>query len=557
MDATFADVVAAMATPACHGRTTGAVQVIHTHASVVFLVGDRALKIKKPVDFGFLDYSTVGRREQMCRAEVELNRRLARDVYLGVAPITLANGHIVVDGPGEILEWAVVMRRLPEAATWSSMLARGELDRAHVHAVGRVLGAFHRDAARSAEIAAWGAHDHLVRLCRDNLDALHASLGDAFDPHVLERLRVATERELTTHRALVQSRMRAGIPCELHGDLRLEHVYDLRGQGAPDDVRVVDCVEFSELLRHGDPASDVAFLAMDLRMHGAWSLADTLVDAWVDVTHDEDARVLFPLFASYRSAVRAKVRALQARDAMAPAAQRAEALALARGHVLLALGELAPPDERPCLVLVAGLPGTGKSRLAADLELGANLQWIRADVVRKALAGIDPHASGRAGIEGGLYTPEWNDRTYGECLARAERILAAGGRALVDASFKEERRRRDFVALARRMGVPVRILCCRAPAELVRARLLARGSDPSDADWAIYEHARRTWDPFVGPTLDVTRTIDTAGSAADSRDAALEDLRVCGLMGPPPPPDMTTVPWTDPIARAVASSAAR
>jgi aminoglycoside phosphotransferase family enzyme len=100
MDATFADVVAAMATPACHGRTTGAVQVIHTHASVVFLVGDRALKIKKPVDFGFLDYSTVGRREQMCRAEVELNRRLARDVYLGVAPITVANGHIVVDGPG-------------------------------------------------------------------------------------------------------------------------------------------------------------------------------------------------------------------------------------------------------------------------------------------------------------------------------------------------------------------------------------------------------------------------------------------------------------------------
>lgn len=529
MDATFADVVAAMATPECHGLTSGAVQVIHTHASVVFLAGDRALKIKKPVDFGFLDYSTVGRREQMCRAEVALNRRLAPDVYLGVAPITIANGHIRVDGPGEILEWAVVMRRLPEAATWSSMLARRELERTHVRAVGRVLGAFHRDAPRSAEVATWGAHEHLARLCRDNLDALDDSLGDAFDPGVLARLRSATERELATHRGLVLRRMRACIPCGLHGDLRLEHVYDLAGNGDPTDVRIVDCVEFSELLRHGDPASDVAFLAMDLRMHGAWHLADELVDAWVESTQDHDARTLLPLFASYRSAVRAKVRALQARDAMAPVALREQALALARGHVLLALGELAPPAERPALVLVAGLPGTGKSHLAAELERAANLQWIRADVVRKELAGLDPFASGRTAIEGGLYTPEWNDRTYGECLVRAERILARGGRALVDASFKEERRRREFVALARRMGVPVRILVCRAPAEVVRARLLERGRDPSDADWTIFEHARRTWDPLVGPTLEVAATIDTSGSIADSRDAALEELRACGL----------------------------
>jgi aminoglycoside phosphotransferase family enzyme/predicted kinase len=529
MDTSFADVVAAMSAPECHGSETAPV-VIHTHASVVFLVGDCAYKLKKPVDFGFLDYSTLGRREQMCRAEVELNRRLAPDVYLGVVPVARASGHIVVDGPGEIVEWAVKMRRLPDDASWSAMLERGVLSAAHVRSVGRVLGAFHRDARRDQAIAAWGAFEHVARLCRDNLDALAAF--DGLDPGVVDRLLIATERELTMRRPLVQTRMRAGVPCELHGDLRLEHVYDLGGRGAPADIRVVDCIEFSELLRHGDPASDIAFLAMDLRMHGAWRLADVLVDAWVEVTGDEEARELLPLFASYRSAVRAKVRALQARDPMERAEHRDELQTLARGHVLLALGELAAPQLRPCLVLVAGLPGTGKSRLSEDLARVANMHWIRADSVRKELAHVATNAPARAGIEDGLYTHEWNDRTYHECLLRAADVLAAGGRAVVDASFKEEHRRRDFIALARRLGVRVLILCCEAPADVVRERLAARTGDPSDADWTVYEHAVRTWDAWSEPTREHVAVVDTSRAPSDAVDVALARMRALGLAEP-------------------------
>jgi predicted kinase len=250
--------------------------------------------------------------------------------------------------------------------------------------------------------------------------------------------------------------------------------------------------------------------------------------------------------------VRAKVRALQARDVAPP--EREQLRMLARGHLLLALGELAAPEERPGLVLVAGLPGTGKSRLAADLQATAGLQWIRADAVRKELAGLDEHESGRAAIEGGIYTPDWNDRTYGECMARAERILLRGGRAIVDASFKEERRRRDFIALARKLGVPVRILSCRASDEAVRERLAARVGDPSDADWSIYEHARRTWDPFAKPTAAVAAWIDTTGPHEETLETALEELRRCNLLGPPPPPRVTTLPWIDPVERAIASS---
>jgi predicted kinase len=419
--------------------------------------------------------------------------------------------------------------------------------------VGQVLARFHRDARRGPEIAAWGAHEHLARQCRDNFTAL-ATLADGLDPAVLDRLSAATERELTTQRGSIQRRVRAGIPCEIHGDLRLEHVYDLGGRGRPEDIRVVDCIEFSELLRHGDPASDLAFLAMDLRMHGAWALADELVDAWIEGTGDDDARSLLPLMSSYRSAVRAKVRALQARDSAQPALVRDEQRTLARGHVLLALGELAPAGQRPCLVLVAGLPGTGKSRLAADLERVAGMRWIRADAVRKELAGGEGSGARAPTIEGGIYTPAWNDRTYGECLALAQRVLAAGGRALVDASFKEEPRRRDFIALARRMGVPLRILCCRAPATVVRQRLEAREDDPSDADWTVYEHALRTWDPFASTSAPVTATLDAGGSGSDTLAAALDDLRAHGLAAPPPPPDVVTVPWTDPVERALAGS---
>ena len=157
-------VIAFLSSPAAHDGE--AVRRVETHSAIVFLAGEHAYKIKKPVDYGFLDYSTLGRREAMCRAEVALNRRLAPDVYLDVVAIARAGGHIVIDGPGEIVEWAVKMRRLPDSASWSAMLDRGELEHEHARAVGQVLGAFHREARRGPEIATWGAFEHLARLCR-------------------------------------------------------------------------------------------------------------------------------------------------------------------------------------------------------------------------------------------------------------------------------------------------------------------------------------------------------------------------------------------------------
>ncbi len=521
------ELLAALRAPSFYGAEAraDAVEQIETHASVVFLAGTRVLKLKKPVDLGFLDYSTLARREAMCRAEVELNRRLASDVYLRAVAITREGDRFVLGGVGPVVEWAVEMLRMPDAASWSAMLAAGTLSREHARVVGERVARFHADAPRGPVAARWSTFEPVAQACRDNFRAFAG--GDA----LVTRIEALTEGELSSRHARIDARAASGLACEIHGDLRAEHVYDLGGRARAEDLRVLDCVEFSDALRHGDPAADIAFLAMDLRMHGAWAQADELLAAWSTARPDPDAAELLPLYSSYRSMVRAKVRALQGDNTTASAEARDHARSLSRGHLVLAYGELAAPSARPALVLVGGLPGTGKSRLAEDLEARAGLSWIRADAVRKELAGLAHGDSGRAEIEAGLYTHAWNDRTYGECLARAEQALGAGGRVVVDASFKDEHRREVFLDLARRMGARVRFFCCVAPAEAVRSRLAERTNDPSDADWTIYQHAVRTWDPFGPRTREWVTEIDTDLPHEVAVQHALDRLRADGLLG--------------------------
>jgi hypothetical protein len=504
------------------------VRVVTTHASVVFLAGEHVYKLKKPVDLGFLDYSTLAKRLHMCRAEVDLNRRLAPDVYHGVVPITFRAGRIGVGGTGEALEYAVHMRRLDPAYTLEARLARGLVDADDVRRIAHRIDDFHARARRGPEVSRWARFEVVRRQCLDNLAVLQGFTGLAAHRDVLGRLEALTHGELARRRATIEARAAAGVPREGHGDLRLEHVHVTPGALPPADLRIIDCVEFSDELRCLDPVSDLAFLVMDLRAHGAWELADALVEDSAALV-DPHGRELLPLFVSYRSAVRAKVRAMQATDPHASPAAHAEALQRARGHVLLALGELSRPSERPCVVLVAGLPGTGKSALAHDLP---GFTWVRADAIRKELAGLEPTASGHAALEGGLYTHAWNDRTYQACLDRAQLLLFAGRRVVVDASFKEERRRVAFVEIARKWGVPIRILSCDAPALIVRRRLDARTGDPSDADFRVYEHMRATWEPYAHQTAALVDHVDTSGTRAQALGEALARLRGAGLLDP-------------------------
>jgi aminoglycoside phosphotransferase family enzyme/predicted kinase len=515
--------------PAAYSEPVAGVEVRQTHISVVFLAGGHAYKVKKPVNLGFLDFSTLARRRHFCEEEVRLNRRLAPAVYRGVVPVTQNGGRVRMEGRGEAVEWAVKMKRLPDEATLQKRLLRGEVGPDLVHALARKVAAFHARADSGKRIAAFGRFPVVARNARENFAQSLLQVGVTVSPAVFARLRSLTEEGLTHLRPLVAARARRGVPRDTHGDLRLDHVYVFPDRPPPEDLVVIDCIEFNERFRFADPVADMAFLAMDLAFHGRRDLAWAFADAYFEAAGDEEGRELLPFYTAYRAVVRAKVEGFELTEREIPAEEKEAALARARAHWLLALTELEAPGRRPCLVLVGGVPGSGKSTLAAGLGERAGFTVQRTDVVRKELAGLAPQEPVAAPCRESLYTPERIEHVYAECLRRAEGLLCEGRRVLVDANFKEESRRQAFLAGAARLGVPAVCLLCQAPPETARARIGARRNDASDADWSIYCQAVECWEEPGPATRPVTCPILTAGTAEQTLDLALAALERFGL----------------------------
>jgi aminoglycoside phosphotransferase family enzyme/predicted kinase len=509
--------IQALARPEAYPHPAADVQVCQTHISVVFLAGPFAYKIKKPVQFGFVDFSTLERRRHFCEEEVRLNRRLAGEVYQGVVPVTTAGQEVRMGGTGAVIEWAVKMQRLPEEATLAVHVRRGGAGQEVIEALARRLAAFHVSLPSGADTKGHGSFPAVAQNARDNLSQAAALVGTTISRAVWERLSRRTEAELTRLRPVIEARAARGKPRDTHGDLHLDHVYLFPGRPPPADLVIVDCIEFNERLRFADPVADMAFLVMDLVAHGRPELARAFADTYFGAAGDSEGRALLPFYMAYRAAVRGKVEGLKLSETEVPAAERQAALGRARARWLLALGLLETPDTRPALVLVAGLPGSGKSTLARALAEHAGLEVIRSDVVRKELAGSE---SGTA-----IYTPAWTWRTYAECLRRAEALLFEGQRVLVDANFRREEQRQPFVQAAAAWAVPLVVLICRATSAAARQRLAGRHGDASDADWSVYEQLAAQWQEPGPATRPHCRDIPTTGTPEEALDEAVGTLR--------------------------------
>ena len=367
----------------------------------------------------------------------------------------------------------------------------------------------------------------MIRNALENFEAAEPLVGRTVSRAVLDRLRERTRRAFERLGDLIERRADLGLPCDGHGDLRLDHVYIRPDREPPADLIVVDCIEFNERFRHLDPLADLAFLVMDLRAAGHRREAGLLVDAYQGDRRDPEAEALLEVYVAYRAAVRGKVEGLATAEAELSEAERAEGLDAARGHWLLALATLEGPAERPGLVLVGGLPGTGKSTLARGLAGAAGFAVIRSDVVRKGLAGLGPDESAAAGFGEGIYAPEWTERTYAACLERADALLFEGRRVVVDASFGRAEHRERFRSLAARRGVPFVLLTCEAAEDVVRRRLAGRAGDASDADRAIYRRAAASREP-IG-SAEAHEPIDTSAGPDDALERALAALGRAGL----------------------------
>ncbi len=550
------DLIAGLHRPDAFGYPEGTpVEVVQTHVSVVFLVGQDVYKLKKPLDLDFLDYSTLERRHHFCTLEVSLNRRLAPDVYLGVVEIRRdAAGLLHVGDTGTLVEYAVHMRRLPDDATLGHRLAHGEVDRATLRRIGGKVHGFHRAARRGPEVSAWATFTAVAANARQNFAQL-AGLG-LIGEGLLTRLERWTEEALNRHHRVIEGRARRHVACDTHGDLRVDHLYLFPDQPPPRDLVILDCIEFSEQFRCADPIADLAFLVMDLRRVGRPDAAEALIDGYF-AAYDQclagradpassagsagpagsayeeraEGRALLPFYTAYRATVRGKVDAMKAAEPEVGPEAAAEALRSAHQHLLLALCELQPPGLRPCIVLVAGLPGTGKSTLARALA-AEGFEWVRADAVRKQLAGLAPETPASAPVGEGIYSPAWTERTYQHCLELTRAAVLAGERVVVDANFKTAAQRAPFATLAHELGLPMQLLLCTGDPEVVEERLSRRTGDVSDAGVAVYREASAQWEP-IARDIEVS-AIDTSGAPEAAVSAAFSALARHGL-GPAHP----------------------
>lgn len=517
-----------LARPQAYPFAVDNIEIRQTHISMVFLAGPFAYKVKKPVKLPFLDFSTLEQRKFFCDEEVRINRRLAPDVYLGVVQISQTSQGLCFEGSGPVLDWAVKMSRLPEHATFDVRLEQDTLTSADVMQLAERIAQFHQESPRDASGLRFGKFENIARDIRDNLAAAEQQVGRTLTRAVYDRLRRVTDDVLVTLRETIERRASLGFIRELHGDLHLDHVYLFPDRPQPHDFVIVDGIEFNAAFRWIDVVADMAFCVMDFVMHGRRDFARQFAESYFARTNDEEGRRLLPLYTSYRAAVRAKVESITSNEPEVGREHQAVASQQARAHWLIALGELESSAQRPALLLVSGLPGTGKSTVARALSAAANFQVIRTDVVRKELAGITDEVtqqSTSSGIQQGLYSPEWTERTYAECLRRAEDELCDGGRVIVDATFLQDSFRQQFADLAKRLGVPIVWLVCEVPVDVARQRIESRQGDASDADWTVYQHAEAQWEPPCDSSRRMVRYLDTTGNVDEVTTRAVSLLR--------------------------------
>jgi aminoglycoside phosphotransferase family enzyme/predicted kinase len=484
------------------------VRVLETHISWVLLTGEYAYKIKKPVNLGFLDFSSLELRRHYCEEELRLNRRLAPELYLDLAAIRGTPGAPRIGGDGPVLEYAVRMREFPQASLASRALAGGTFGAAEVDALATRVAQFHAGAPRAQE--SFGTPDAVLSAAIQNFEQMLPLARAAPDDRALRALRHWTEREFEARSGIFAARREQGFVRECHGDLHLGNIVLLEGRPVP-----FDCIEFNDRLRWIDVMSEAAFLAMDLEDRGRRDLAWRFLNRYLEATGDYAGLAVLPFYLVYRALVRAKVHLMRSRQSGLRRPERARLTRAFEDYLRLA-GRLAAP-ERPALILAHGLSGCGKTTLTQPLVEAFGAIRVRSDLERKRAHGVAPLASSGSGVGSGLYTAVINAATYRRLGELAQEALRAGFPAVVDAAFLKRAERDAFRAIAERLDVPFTILDFHAPLEVLRARItgrLARADDASEADLAVLEHQLRAREPLTPAEMAVSCKVDATVPAA-------------------------------------------
>jgi len=511
----------ALSRPSAYGSGCEHVERLETHISCVFLTGGYAYKVKKAVNFGFLDFTSLEARRKYCEEELRLNRRLAPALYLEVVPITGSVDAPVIGGTGPALEYAVKMLEFPQEELASRILTRGEISAADIDALAAKVAAFHAAAGVAAGDGFLGLPKEILRIARQNfaqLDELPIPVGDR---DRIESLRVWTEREFAARRGAFLRRREEGFIRECHGDLHLGNIARIDGE-----LTIFDCIEFNESMRWIDVMSEVAFTVMDLHERGRTDLAARFLNTYVETTGDYAGLSVLRFYLVYRALVRAKIARMRAAQLRAGDAQRALA-AEWRGYLTLASNYA--QSVPGALVITHGFSGCGKTTLSQALLEAIGAVRIRSDVERKRMHRRGLFERGSAGIDQDLYAARVTEQTYTRLADLAREIVRAGFIALVDAAFLKRWQRNLFRDLARELGTPFIIVDFVAKDSTLRervARRAAAGTDASDADLAVLAYQLWTSDALAPEERSNVVTYDAEAPIEAARQpGAWEALR--------------------------------
>lgn len=522
--------IRALMRPGAYDPRPEAVELVETHISWVLLAGDYAYKIKKPVRFAFVDFSTLELRKQFCDEELRLNRRLAPEIYLDVVPIGGTRSDPAI-GREPAIEYAVVMRRFSSDARADRQLAQGTLDAEDFRAFGERLARFHEGLVPAGPDMRHGSPAHVIRNALDNLADLEGTAPEG-DLEALARLRAWTQDQCRRLERTFGERKNGGFVREGHGDLHLENLFYQEGR-----IRAFDALEFDAELRWMDVMNEAAFLAMDLAAHGRPDLQYEFLNRYLETSGDYQGLAVLRFYLVYRALVRAKVALLRERQtdggarripylehALELAAIAAEAAPTARpsaaeaappARPLAAEARGAAPDLRrrkPLLVVTHGLSGSGKTSVTSTLVGPLRCVRVRSDLERKRLHGVAADADTGSGVGEGLYAEDASRLTY-EALARAAAAaVSAGINVIVDASFLGKSERRIFAAIAQDCKARFVVLDCAAPVDVLRERIAARRaahSDASEARGEVLDHQLRQAEPLSAEELARTVHVDT------------------------------------------------
>ena len=472
--------------PIAYPHAPPGVELVQTPISLVFLAGDLVYKVKKPVSRGFLDFSKLSQRKFFCTEEVRLNRRLCPDIYRGVVPVTKRGEKVEIDGDGEIIDYAVEMRRLPDDGMMNVMLDADLVTPDHVRKIAGILVPFYRTAPTGPGIDEFGSIEAVRENTDENFRQTEAFIGETVTPEQFEDIREYVDAFFDENRDAFQRRVDGGFIREGHGDL---HSRNICIDG--DSIHIYDCIEFNERFRMKDVAEDMAFLAMDLDFHLHPALSDLFVEEYRDLSSDEELACLLPFYACYTAYVRGKVESFIWADDDEPAEERERAKRDARAYFSLSHHYAVWP-HRPFVLVMTGLSGTGKSALACETARELGWDVVSTDEVRKELAGIDPTSHQYSDFNQGIYTPRMHEETYREMQVRMEERLLKKQSVVLDGAYLKRSERERVRRMTEDLGARFLIVHSVCPDDLVAERIEGRmwSKNASDATVEVFRRQK-------------------------------------------------------------------